>query len=138
LYLPGRAPDAIRRLAVAVDTSGSIGAAELARFGAAIDGLLADGAVSAVTVIYADAEVQGVVEFDAGDTVKLESKGGGGTDFAPALAWIGEHMPDAIACVYLTDLYGPAGPEPDFPVIWIDSHHGHAPAPPFGARVIMD
>ena len=43
-------------------------------------------------------------------------KGGGGTDFRPAIAEAAKWNPDLL--IYLTDLEGDAGDEPAFPVLW--------------------
>ena len=43
-------------------------------------------------------------------------RGGGGTDFRPAIAEAAKWKPDLL--IYLTDLEGEAGDEPAFPVLW--------------------
>jgi len=43
-------------------------------------------------------------------------KGGGGTDFRPAIAEATKWKPDLL--IYLTDLEGEAGDEPKYPVLW--------------------
>ena len=43
-------------------------------------------------------------------------RGGGGTDFRPAIAEAAKWKPDLL--IYLTDLEGDAGDEPAFPVLW--------------------
>jgi VWA-like domain (DUF2201) len=43
-------------------------------------------------------------------------RGGGGTDFSPAIAEAAKWEPDLP--IYLTDLEGEAGEEPTFPVLW--------------------
>jgi hypothetical protein len=45
----------------------------------------------------------------------FEFKGGGGTDFRPAIAEAANRKPDLL--IYLTDLEGNAGEEPTFPVL---------------------
>jgi predicted metal-dependent peptidase len=44
-------------------------------------------------------------------------KGGGGTDFRPAIAEVAKWKPDLL--IYLTDLEGDAGDEPAFPILWV-------------------
>jgi len=43
-------------------------------------------------------------------------RGGGGTDFRPAIAEAAKWKPDLL--IYLTDLQGNTGGEPPFPVLW--------------------
>jgi predicted metal-dependent peptidase len=61
--------------------------------------------------------------------------GGGDTDFAPLLAEAGRHRPDI--AVVLTDLQGPAGRQPPWPVIWAVPSRS-APAAPFGTRLLLN
>jgi predicted metal-dependent peptidase len=46
----------------------------------------------------------------------IKFKGGGGTDFRPAIAEAATWKTDLL--IYLTDLEGDAGNEPLFPVLW--------------------
>lgn len=72
-----------------------------------------------LTVIFADAEVCGIVEIgEAYELIRtLQPKGGGATDFRPAIELAVKMNPDLI--VYLTDLCG-VFPEkkPRVPIIW--------------------
>ena len=47
---------------------------------------------------------------------EFKFRGGGGTDFKPAIAEAEKWNPDLL--IYLTDLEGDAGAEPPFPVLW--------------------
>ncbi len=71
-------------------------------------------------LIVCDADVHQVQEFSGREGAKLlrgfEFKGGGGTDFKPAIAEAAKWKPDLL--IYLTDLQGDAGAEPAFPVLW--------------------
>jgi predicted metal-dependent peptidase len=125
-------------LVVIQDTSGSVDQAMRTRFAAEIAGI-ARRRGARITVISADAAVTEVVEArtdDVNDTLKrLRFIGGGGTNFAPALAAAKKRKPDAI--VYLTDLAGEFGPDPHIPVIWAvpegDARAGEKP--PFGRLI---
>ena len=59
-------------------------------------------------------------------------RSGGGTDFEPALARAAQHAPSL--AVILTDLDGPTGPAPRFPMIWATPGE----APPFGRVLRLD
>lgn len=138
-FMPGSKADSVGCVAVAVDTSGSIDDATLGAFTGEIQAMLDDGRVERVSVVFCDAAVRGTQEFTAGETVVLDMDGGGGTSFAPALAHIAEHCPDAAAIVYLTDLegYGDCfGPEPSVPVLW--AVQGSQRRAPFGEVVPLD
>ncbi len=123
------APDTIKkrgtRLAVALDTSGSIDRELLGRFLAEIAALCAFNQRNLVVLI-GDAAVHKIVEIDwgnaSGELSEIKYTGGGGTDFRPLIEAAAEFEPDAL--VYLTDLYGEMGDEPRFPVIW--ATHGVA------------
>lgn len=119
------------RLAVALDTSGSIDQSLLARFLAEIAALCAFNQRNLILLI-GDAKLHSVVEIDwrdaSGELARTKYTGGGGTDFRPLIAAAAEYEPDAL--VYLTDLFGECGDEPDFPVIW--ATHGVCGNAPWG------
>lgn len=118
LILPGYVSDSLSHLAIAVDTSGSIDPGVLAAFESEIKAALDEGAADRVSVVYCDATINRVVEFDRGDDFKLSAKGGGGTDFAPVMSWA-DDVGSISALVYLTDLRCRSyGIEPGCPVIW--------------------
>ncbi|MDQ3042362.1 MAG: VWA-like domain-containing protein, partial [Acidobacteriota bacterium] len=132
------APDIIRnrgtRLAVALDTSGSIDGELLGRFLAEIAALCMFNQRNLVLLI-GDAAVHHIAEIDWRDATRelsqVEYTGGGGTDFRPIIEAASDYAPDAL--VYLTDLYGETGDEPDFPVIW--ATHGIAGKAPWGEQI---
>lgn len=134
------APDTIKkrgtRLAVALDTSGSIDEGMLGRFLAEIAAMCALNQRNLILII-GDAAVHKTVEIDwrdAGSEVSsLRYTGGGGTDFRPLIEAAAEYEPDAL--VYLTDLYGEIGDEPDFPVIW--ATHGSAGKASWGEQISL-
>ena len=132
------APESIRkrgtRLAVALDTSGSIDSELLSRFLAEIAAMCAFNQRNLVLLI-GDAAVHQIVEIDwmqvSNELSEIKYTGGGGTDFRPLIKAAAEFEPDAL--VYLTDLYGETGIEPDFPVIW--ATHGIAGDSPWGEQI---
>jgi predicted metal-dependent peptidase len=128
LYLPGMERRQLGTLVVAVDTSGSIRPGELARFAAEINAISEEAQPENIRILYCDSAVQGAEEFAAGEAVELRPRGGGGTDFRPAFAWI-EDQGVAPACmVYLTDLACKSFPEaPDYPVLWVTESRRRAP-----------
>jgi predicted metal-dependent peptidase len=110
----------VGEIVLAVDTSGSIGAEELAQFAGEITAIAEQAQPDRIHVVYCDASVQSVQEFVPPESVVLSPKGGGGTDFRPPFEWV-EEQQLAIAClIYLTDLCCQSYPEPpEYPVLWV-------------------
>ena len=131
-------PDTIKkrgaRLAVALDTSGSIDKELLGRFLSEIAALCAFNQRNLVLII-GDAAVHQIAEIDWRDAsdelARIKYTGGGGTDFRPLIKAAEDFTPDAL--VYLTDLFGETGDEPDFPVIW--ATHGVCGNAPWGEQI---
>ena len=131
-------PDTIKkrgaRLAVSLDTSGSIDKEMLGRFLSEIAALCAFNQRNLVLII-GDAAVHQITEIDWRDASyeldRINYTGGGGTDFRPLIKAAVEYSPDAL--VYLTDLFGDTGDEPDFPVIW--ATHGVCGNAPWGDQI---
>lgn len=120
LILPGLQSDGINHLVVVDDTSGSLDTDEARiAFASELNGAFGDGNIDKVTVIYADAAVQRIEEYEAGDILTLKPVGGGGTDFRPAFEWIDRNAPDASAIIFFTDMLTcDFGDEPMSPVLW--------------------
>lgn len=124
VFAPGRAGNGCDTVAVAIDTSGSIGERELNVFFTEMASILEDVRPKRLIVLWCDADVNRVDEIeDAGDLNTLREKGapgGGGTRFEPVfdeLVKMGLDKVDAL--VYLTDGYGSFPHQsPDYPVIW--------------------
>ena len=135
LYLPGLHSEELGDVVVAVDTSGSIGAAELGLFAAELDALLSAFDCTA-TVLYHDAAVQSVQTWRPTDgPFVLAPVGGGGTDHVCVFDWLDASGLAPACVVCLTDL-DTRFPDrvPAVPVLWAVA--GEAPAvPPFG-RVV--
>ncbi len=131
-------PDTIKkrgaRLAVALDTSGSIDKEMLGRFLSEIAALCAFNQRNLVLII-GDAAVHQITEIDwteaSDELARIKFTGGGGTDFRPLIKAAEDFMPDAL--VYLTDLYGETGDEPNFPVIW--ATYGVCGNAPWGEQI---
>jgi predicted metal-dependent peptidase len=133
LYLPSVERRGLGEIVIAVDTSGSIGRRELEQFAGEISAISEEAQPEAIHVVYCDAAVQSTQEFRASEPVRLEPKGGGGTDFRPAFEWVAEKDIAPVCLIYLTDLCCDSFPDaPEFPVLWVtDSHR----AAPFGETV---
>lgn len=121
----------IRRAGVVIDTSGSIDARMIGVFFSEINSLIVTTGCE-VVLVDCDAEVQQV------STHRMPirgytPKGGGGTDFRPAIEALRKAVPDV--AVYFTDLIG-TFPEkrPGFPLLWLATLDL---AVPFGRKVLL-
>lgn len=106
---------------VAVDTSGSIGQAELQAFLSEVHGILGAYPHLRCLLYYADADVYGPHELEAQENLP-KPQGGGGTSFVPffqaiAQEWDRQHQ---AVSIYLTDGYGTFPSEtPELPTLWV-------------------
>jgi predicted metal-dependent peptidase len=126
----GRRPG-IRRAGVVIDTSGSVDERLLATFLSEINNLIVQTGCE-VVLIDCDAQVQQVSKHRM-PIRGYVAKGGGGTDFRPAIEALRGAAPDV--AVYFTDLMG-ALPEkrPAFPLLWLATRDL---AVPFGRKVLL-
>jgi predicted metal-dependent peptidase len=110
-----------RRLAVVIDTSGSIDNETLALFFAEIDKIHATGAD--VMIIEADAKVQRTYLYKG--RVPEQTDGGGGTDFNPAFEWMRTERQHFDGCIYLTDGYADEPTvKPPCRLLWVITANG--------------
>jgi len=134
---PGHAASkAVPRLAVIVDVSGSIEDALMERFAREIEAITRRREAGLVLIV-GDDRVRRVARFEPGrsDLRRIEFTGGGGTDFTPLLEEADAHNPDI--AVVLTDLQGPVGFRPRWPVIWAVPEAYQAAVPPFGRLLVL-
>jgi len=136
VIMPGRRGFGARDVAVAIDTSGSIGEKELSAFFAEVGGVLADVRPKRIFLIWCDAAVNRVDECSSLDELAhiraQGAPGGGGTSFIPPFEWLAEHDVSPETLIYLTDGYGAFPDEPRYPVIWAMTTDVD---PPFGETV---
>lgn len=137
LYLPSVRSNSLPPMVIAVDTSGSIGSAEISQFASEITAILEEYKTSC-QVLYCDADVSSVEEFSSDDLpLVLHPSGGGGTDFVPAFNWVDEQGIIPSCLIYLTDGCCNSYPdEPCYPVLWAKTGRGMGEAP-FGEEMEM-
>lgn len=134
MYLPSRGGKSVGCVVVCLDVSGSVGQEELNLRAAEIYSIVENYTPKKLVVISHDTQAYLVDECDQGEEPDMAKvKGGGGTHFVPALTMAAEHEPDI--CIMLTDLCGPCGKEPDFPVVWASTCRDEAP---FGKVILID
>lgn len=123
LYLPGY--DYVPKMGevvIGVDTSGSIGQRELNEFNAHINRIMDMCNPEKVTVIYCDAQVSHIDEYQPEDyPVALTARGGGGTSFRPVFEYVEENGISPEVVVYLTDGYGDQNSfeSPAYHTVWL-------------------
>ena len=134
---PGISPvRSVPRLVVVIDVSGSIDELLLTQFSAELESAMRRLEATMVVVI-GDDRVREVRHWRPGHAFLhgLSFAGGGGTDFSPLLQEAGRHRPDLV--LVLTDLAGPAGPTPRWPVIWAVPPASADATVPFGKRIVL-
>lgn len=134
--LPGPFSERVEDVTGAVDTSGSITDEVLAAFGGELSAIHEEVKPNTLRVIYCDAAVNKVDEFDQTEPPTYKMHGGGGTDFNPPFEWLKENDVTPTAMIYLTDGYGPfPKEEPPFPVLWVMTTDV---VPPWGEHVRIE
>jgi predicted metal-dependent peptidase len=116
VYLPSRHSQRMGEIVVIGDTSGSITNQELARIASEVAAISEAVNPERIRLVWADTEVAGEQEFEAGDIIKADPKGGGGTDMRVPLQHIDQYQPEI--AVLVTDGYTPwPNVEPEYPLI---------------------
>ncbi len=129
LYLPSIHREGLGPIVIGVDTSGSIGRAELQQFADEIAAIADQSQPEVIHVVFCDAAVQAMQEFSSSETITLKPKGSGGTDFRPVFEWVEENDVRPVCLIYLTDLCCSGYPDspPEYPVLWVTDSHRVAP-----------
>lgn len=138
IYLPSVLKDGVGELMVAVDTSGSISHEVLENFVGMINHFLTRVRPEKLHVVYCDACVYKHEQFKPGAPMELDGHQvqSGGTRFSPVFRYAQDNDIKPKCCVYLTDLecYD-FGPEPDYPVLWMQYGEYRNTRLPFGQVV---
>ena len=129
LYLPSAySQDAMGRLVVVLDESGSVSLDEHTRFVSELMGAIEGVFPLALDIVHCDSEVSRVDSFEhpTMDSVleSMKRSGCGGTDMTVALDYIDEHIEDVKACIVFTDGGTPFGHERDYPTLWAITEKG--------------
>lgn len=134
-YMPGYGNDNVYRLILCMDVSGSVDGAMIKQMCGEAASLLDQDLISHVTLLSVDTKIQRRLEAHSSeDIVGWKPGGGGGTDFLTAMDEVAM-IPDAIGCVFLTDMQTSSfGKEPPFPIVWVNWINDNSKAP-FGRTV---
>ena len=124
------------KIAVAIDTSGSVGSEEFKEFISEIKGIM-NSYKSSIKIIECDATIQKEYELKPYSKIDTKFKGRGGTDYKPVFDLLNKKR-EVDLLIYFTDLYcdfnecNPKGYE----VIWICTSKGnYGNKPPFGKLI---
>ncbi len=137
LYMPSLESIEKGKFVLMVDTSGSIDGELLNRFAGEMQAILSDCAES-ITVMFIDAELNNIQEFENDDEMILQPEGGGGTDFKPGFDYLEREEIEPAAVIYFTDGICNSFPkEPGYPVLWA-THDNKKWVPPFGEKIDLE
>lgn len=136
IYLPDMYSEGCS-VAIAIDTSGSIGPDEMTIFVSETMGILRSRNVKKVRILACDAAVTLNEEYQPWDSLPDNFPGGGGTAFEPVFEAIADTGERPACLLYLTDMYGsfPDTP-PNYPVLWVTMTEDYEP--PFGTSIIFN
>ena len=121
---PGIKVKQFQKIAVAIDTSGSVSDSDLGIFFTEIDAMYKQGAE--IVVIECDAEVQRTYNYNG--QLPSEVAGRGGTVFDPVFAFLrSNRLTHYDGCIYLTDGYADEPTiRPPCPLLWVITSNGSA------------
>ena len=118
IYMPSRDKSDVRCAVIGLDTSYSVEDQMLNLFKGGLTRIFEDVGFDKIYVIDFTDRVERVTEYDRGDEFDMSDRFGGGTHFASVTDWIEEEGINPSCLIYLTDGYGRAPIQPDYPVVW--------------------
>ena len=135
IYLPSLYSDTLR-LAIAIDSSGSVDEALLSTFMSEVEAILIHFPSYIIDLIVCDAKIQSYRQFVSGEALDVTLKGGGGTDFRPVFDYIEEHLQQPSLLLYFSDTQGTFPKvEPMYEVMWVS---GEKAEMPFGEVLVVE
>jgi len=142
MYMPSTITENVGRIVVAIDTSGSIGTAELSKFLSEVQGICINTKPEKVDLLYWDTDVAAHEVYTQEQLDKLTSStkpaGGGGTDVACVSKYLKDNQIRPECVIVLTDgyIYGDWGTW-NVPVLWTIVG-GNKVVPPMGTTIHLD
>lgn len=119
MYMPCMRSDRLPPVVIGVDTSGSISDEILSQFASEITSIMSEAQPEKVIVMYCDAKVHKIEEYEPGEQIVMKAVGRGGTSFTPVLEAVAA-LEERVAClIYLTDGYGDFGEAIETPTLWV-------------------
>jgi predicted metal-dependent peptidase len=142
MYMPSTITETVGRIVVAVDTSGSIGEAELSKFLSEVQGICLNAMPERVDLLYWDTDVASheIYTQEKLSTLSSSTKpaGGGGTDVSCVSKYLKDNQIKPECVIVLTDgyIYGDWGTW-NAPVLWTIVG-GNKVVPPMGTTIHLD
>ena len=134
IYLPSSISKTFR-LAIAIDSSGSVDEVLLGEFLSEINFLMQQVQNYIIDILVCDDTIHSHATFLSGEVLDVKLKGGGGTDFRPVFEFIEKELDDLKMLLYFTDLEGVFPKEtPSYEVRWVTPKKG---AVPFGSEILL-
>lgn len=121
-YLPGKTRQpAMGKVVIGVDTSGSIGDEEIAKFLGHLSLICEQCDPESVDVLYVTDKVEQYEHYDRGeyDFEPVHNRWNGGTDMREVTRWADEHCEDAEVVVIFTDGFTDVPEEACADVVWV-------------------
>jgi predicted metal-dependent peptidase len=142
IYMPSLENETVGELIVAIDTSGSIGGAELTEFASELASICESVSPARVRVLWWDTEVHAMQTFDdnyTNITSLLKPEGGGGTHVSCVAEYINQHKLNAEGVLVFTDGYVESDIKWDIttPTLWLVTQN-RSFEPPRGKVVKKD
>jgi predicted metal-dependent peptidase len=114
-------------LLVGIDVSDSTNIIELREAFAREFLRIVKGREAQITVVYANSRIQRVRSFSGNAVTPEVYLGGGFTDLRPLFDFARTMHPRPAAVIYLTDGFGPAPEQMEFPTLWVLTGEGEKP-----------
>ena len=142
IYMPSLENETVGELIIAIDTSGSIGGAELTEFASELASICESVNPARVRVLWWDTEVHAMQTFDDNYTniaSLLKPEGGGGTHVSCVAEYINQHKLNAEGVLVFTDGYVESDIKWDIttPTLWLVTQN-RSFEPPSGKVVKKD
>ena len=126
IIMPSTYDEKVGGIAIAIDTSGSIGGEELAQFLGEVKSICEEVSPEKIDLLYWDTEVAGHEVFQNSELATLtettQAKGGGGTDPACVPKYMKQERLDPECLIFLTDGYigqqDPSDYQLGKPILW--------------------
>lgn len=133
IYLPSLIGESVGKVAVGIDTSGSISQQELSKFMSEVVSISDTVTPDCVDLIYWDSEVAGHEQYFPGDYASMvqttKPKGGGGTDPRCMEKYLKDNKIEPECIIMLTDGYVPSwGDNWPAPILWVVLNNPNATA----------
>jgi predicted metal-dependent peptidase len=139
IYFPSMESETIDTLVWALDTSASVTVEEQHEYLSEMNAISLELKPRKTLVMYVDADVAKVEEYEAGEEItQLNTRGGGGTSFVPVFEYLEYHgiTPDHLVYASDMDVWSSCFPAfaPTFPVTWLSTRSDYNV--PFGELIL--